>query len=256
MAQRDNFMANGGTGQQGNNRRRPDWPGFAPGIQPGDALLPVQPNLDQPDARDVVIPPQGQPFDIRQFDHHALATLLGVQASMANPRIRMLVQTMFDNMLRASFKPVVSPPWITKPFVGMDFGGFVSDMTAALGGGWADITNGTTTLSFTMPQGRMGVVRDFSQAANTPDDWDNLSWRLMVNGVPVAPYNNITCQISSFPSPRQVQILVMPGATVSLQIRNASASDITLCGGSLVGWHWPVAVAGDIMNAHGQATVA
>ncbi len=254
MAQRDNFKANGGDGVRGRNR--PNWPGYAPSIQPGVARLPGDNRVDQGDAREIITPPiSGQAFDPRNFEHYALATALGLQRALSDPHVRMLMQTLIDNVARATFKPHVQPPWITKPFRGVDFGALVSqDVTAALA--FSDMTDGTTTLSFRMEDGYMGVLREFAMGAVVAADWDSLSWRLVKSGVPVVPWNNITCQMGMLHSPRQVQILIMPGDTVSLQVASSSGAQIDDVQGWLYGWKWPVAVAGDVMNAHGQASVA
>jgi hypothetical protein len=87
-------------------------------------------------------------------------------------------------------------------------------------------------------------------------DWDSLAWRLTVNGTPIFPWNNVSCQVGSMVDPRPVQIILRPGDTIALQVRNSSGADITNVGGWLYGWMWPVAVAGDVLNAHGQASVA
>lgn len=256
MAQRDPYRANGGEGIGGLRLKRQGWPGYAPAIQPGEARLPSTP--DQRDARTVVTPPApGAPFDPRNFNDHALAQMLGIQGAMSNDHIRMLVQTMLDNMLRATFKPAVQPPWVTKPFVAMDFGDFITTATIPTGGAWTTIAAGAQTLSFTMAQGRMGVVREIAQGVAAAGDWGNLCWRIAIDGQPMPkPWNNICCQISSFTLPRTTQILVMPGQTVTFQASNSSLADIVNVSGFLIGWHWPVPVQGDVMNAHGQASVA
>lgn len=258
MAQRDPFRANGGIGQDGSRTKRPDWPGFNPAIQPGVGLLPAQPGIDQQDARELVSVPPGVAFDHRNFDHHAMATMLGVQAAMSHPHIRALVQTMFDNMLRATFKPMVAPPWITKPFVAMDIGFITSAYSAPAGGAFTVVGAGNSlgSCTVTMPAGRMGVITEFAQSAVQATDWDKLTWRLTLNGTPLAPWNSIACQMSSFQQPRKVQIILPPGSTCALEVANASVAAIDNVGGLLLGWSWPVEVAGNVLNAHGQASVA
>ena len=261
MAQRDPFRANGGIGQDGPRTKRPDWPGFAPALQPGVGLLPAQPGIDQQDARELVTVPPGIPFDHRNFDHHAMATMLGVQAAMSHPHIRALVQTMFDNMLRATFKPMVAPPWIAKPFVAADIGFITSAYTAPANGAASFAVvgagNALGSCQVTMPQGRMGVITEFAQSALQPTDWDNLTWRLVLNGTPVFPWNSISCQMSSFQAPRKVQIILPPGSTFALEVSNSSlVTPVDGVGGLILGWSWPVEVAGNVMDAHGQASVA
>lgn len=252
MATNGNWNARGGRNPglpgQGN------WPGYAPSIQPGQAPLHTEP---PPESRPAEIaPPSQRPLDPRSFGDVATATMLGIQQAVTSPHVRMMIQQMLDNMARATFKPMVQPPWITKPFRGVDFGGVVS-MTAVAGNAWATMTNGTTTtLSFTMADGMMGVLTEVAQGATSPTDWDSLCWRILVNGNPQFPFNNMCCQFGSLSSPRKLQILLRPGDTVSLEVKNSSASDITGVQGWLCGWMWPVAVAGDVLNAHGQASVA
>lgn len=235
--------------------QRNRYPGYAPSIQPGNAPLHTEPPAESRPPE--IPPPDGRALDPRSFNDVAMATMLGIQQAIASPHVRMLMQTMLDNMARATFKPQVQPPWITKPFRGIDFGGGVS-MTAptAPANPWTTFTDGTTTLSFTMPDGMMGVVKEFGQDAVDPTDWDSLAWRLTINGTPIFPWNNVSCQVGSMVDPRPVQIILRPGDTIALQVRNSSVSDITNVGGWLYGWMWPVPVAGDFLNAHGQASVA
>jgi hypothetical protein len=254
MATQNNFSARDGRNIQPGRPERRGWPGYSPAIQPGNAPLHTEP---PPESRPPEIaPPDQRPMDPRSFGDVAMATMLGIQEALASPHVRMLLQTALDNMARATFKPTVQPPWVTMPFRGVAFGGGVSMTAPNAGNPWTTFTDGTTTLSFTMADGMMGVVKEFGQDAVSPTDWDSLAWRLTVNGTPIFPWNNVSCQVGSMVDPRPVQIILRPGDTIALQVRNSSGADITNVGGWLYGWMWPVAVAGDVLNAHGQASVA
>jgi ABC-type amino acid transport system permease subunit len=57
--------------------------------------------------------------------------------------------------------------------------------------------------------------------------------------------------------PRKVQIILPPGSTFSLEVSNSSlVTPVDGVGGLILGWSWPVEVAGNVLNAHGQASVA
>lgn len=244
-------LANGGVSPQlGRALKRPPY-GYSPSIQPGHAPLPVSGN--DRDARHPFFIPDH--LDLRNPEHLALLTAVGIERALQSDHVRYLIQSMLDNVARATWKPTTAPPWIEKPYRAVDFGGEVTQ-TVASGGSYADMTDGTTTLSFTMPNGMMGVLREFAQGATSPTDYDSLCWRLVRNDVPLFPWNDICCQMGSLDRPRPVQIIIQPGETISLQAKNTSGAGIDNVLGWLYGWMWPTPQAGGGGNAHSQASVA
>jgi len=101
------------------------------------------------------------------------------------------------------------------------------------------------------------VLKEFAQALLDPADWEFITWRVTVGGVPVDPWTGFSCQIGSMMTPRKMQIILPPESVVALEARSTAAHGDVLKGvGMLSGWFWPMPSDGDIDNAHGNATVA
>jgi hypothetical protein len=254
---RDHFRAAGGHGiSLGRSEKRGAWPGYAPEIQPGFGRLPGE---DPGDARFKIEFPPGMRYDPTNPAHVSLALSIGVQGALSDPHVRMLIQSAIDNAARAAFRPVVNPPWIQKPFRGVDFGASVS-MDVPGDDTWTtmvDTLNSAIQQQFTVPQGHMAVLTEFAQDAISPTDWDSLCWRLTRNDLPLFPWNNVCCQMGTLNSPRKVQIILYPGDTIRLQVKNSTIGpDIDNVGGWMYGWYWPMPSQSAIENAHGQAQVA
>lgn len=201
-------------------------------------------------AEERLVAPYGVAFDGKHFTHQALASALGIQMALGHPHVRALIQSTLDNMLRASFKPMVLPPWVEKPFKAA----YIMDVGEASVAQHAS-TFSTMGVSVSVPDGGLGVVKFIGLNVANAEDWQQIHYQLQVGGTPVQGLDDITCQIGSMTTPFRSTVLVPGGQTATMFARSDSG---TLGGvqAFLMGWYWFPQNDGDLDNAHGNATVA
>lgn len=200
-------------------------------------------------------------IDPRSWSDMAYLQALGIQTAMGQPHIRALIGDLLDKALRMSFKPQVPPPWIEKPYRGTYFGGAVINdaNVSATDGIWNTLENSDGTIAeFTVPEGHMGVIKEFANLAAIVEQWTYVAWRLTIDGRPIPPLADICCQYGSMETPRRLTIMVPGGSTVRLQVEVKTGGEANYAGmgAYMLGWYWPVPNEGNVDNAHGQATVA
>jgi hypothetical protein len=233
-----------------------------PSAYPQPGIASIFPPYPQ-GAENPLLPIPGSAPDPRSWRDGALLRALGIQAAIEHPHVRALLGDLIDKSMRNSFKPVALPPWVEKPYRAQYFGGVVTHDVAILPADdvWGTITNvaGGVSMSYTVPEGFMGVIKEFAQTAANATDWEYVSWRVRIDGNPVAPLMDVCSQIGTLESKQKLTILVPGGSTVDVQVEvaaGAAAGGIADMGAWLLGWFWPVPNEGDVDNAQGQATVA
>lgn len=104
-------------------------------------------------------------------------------------------------------------------------------------------TNFTTIpgCSFAADQRYRGEIWYLGQAAPSLAAYEDLAWRIVVNGVPYEPYEDIRFQIAEFVPPTKLPapIHVAPKGLVELQVRSISGDPYYVLG-RIAGWYYPI----------------
>lgn len=121
-----------------------------------------------------------------------------------------------------------SPPWHA-PFPNCEWFDLVKDVI---------INNSSATLiDFTLPIGSEGVVKWFGQDLS-PASWNDVTWKLRINGGPDKVYGNIIGQVAQLIIPTEVFIMLPDKANITLEVSTTLIANITAIG-RLKGWYWP-----------------
>jgi hypothetical protein len=85
----------------------------------------------------------------------------------------------------------------------------------------------SVVVSFALPTGHVGILRNFAMGLENASDFDNVRWRLRVNRDPVVGFDNIVGQLSTFIVPVELLIPLEKNATVDVVVSNLTAAPIT-----------------------------
>lgn len=99
-------------------------------------------------------------------------------------------------------------------------------------------TSFMTIVSFTMPQSAKGVLKFFGQGATTSAAFDDLTWQLTINNVPVIDLGGFTTQLGSISSPKQMTIRLKSNDIVVLAAKKTAIT--YTANGLLQGWYWSI----------------
>lgn len=97
---------------------------------------------------------------------------------------------------------------------------------------------------FAVDPGFNGIIKRFANVfigGGFQDGQGGVVWQLLVNGVPVAWYDNILNSLGSVSAPSEVSsIRIKEGDIVTLQVTNVSIAGAgQIVGGRLGGWFYP-----------------
>ena len=100
-------------------------------------------------------------------------------------------------------------------------------------------------VDFTVPEGRNGIIARFGNVfigAGFADFSGAIQWQLLLDGVPVANYENILASLGSTANPSPVSsIRIKENQRVQLVVNNISlATGGAMSGGRIGGWFYPV----------------
>lgn len=88
-------------------------------------------------------------------------------------------------------------------------------------------------------QVRMVLVRGVAMGVANLGDFDNIVWRITIDGAPVPGYDSIRGPFGVFIYPRPVLLGAYPNQTVAVEARNLTAVAITNVTASLMGSTFP-----------------
>jgi hypothetical protein len=146
------------------------------------------------------------------------------------------IQTLLK-LMRKTQLHVMQPAYIEPPFRAKGIDDF-GTITATAGSAFTQI------VAFTVPRNFFGVIRGWGQDLDDLTGFDgDTTWRIVVNGAAVRPYDLVTRQIGTVIHPRDCMIPVQAGEVVELQVANAGAGDYEATG-FLKGWYWPAKLTG------------
>jgi len=96
-------------------------------------------------------------------------------------------------------------------------------------------------LSFTLPLNSRGVIKGIGQGAATGDTalvfgTGNTVWTLLINGVPVVDWGNVTLQRGTVQIPSPVTIDLSNGSNIVMRISSPDTNFRVYT--RLVGWYW------------------
>lgn len=148
-------------------------------------------------------------------------------------------QPLYDQLGRASAgTPIVLPVWVAPS---VDSESFDYCTGAAL----PAVAAQAIIVDFFVPEGRNGIIQRFGNVyigSGFADFSGALQWQLLLDGVPVANYENMVASLGSTANPAQVSsIRIKENQHVQLVLNNISlivggASS----GGRIGGWFYPI----------------
>jgi hypothetical protein len=144
----------------------------------------------------------------------------------------------FLRLARQTMLHATPPPWLERPYqsIGIDAVGTLALGTSA---------PFTTVVSQAVGAGLFGVIRGVGVDLDALSGFTaDVTWRIVVNGAPVAPYSSVAFQLGTITDLRETMIVVSGGQTVALQAANSSGGTSYTFTGCLYGWIWPPTEAG------------
>lgn len=216
-----------------------------PSASPQPGLSQPWPEYPQGANSPLMSPPQ--PANLSRWQDLALSGALGIQLAMTNPYVRRAIGDLIDKAMRVSWKPTALPPWQEKPFRGQYYGG-VEEVSLP------DAVDFETLVTYEIPEGDMAVIREFGIGLKDAADVSNFHVRVLVNGDPVAPLQDVTCLIGTPAQPHFFSIIVQGGGKIEIQgyAEGGSAIDTSIW---LLGWRWPAPAAGSQDHGDTMSTV-
>jgi hypothetical protein len=130
------------------------------------------------------------------------------------------------------------PPSHTRPpFVGRPIDIFARRIL--VGGGSAAMFQ--TIICHRVPLGHRANIVAAGHLAESAAAWADLAWRIIVNGMPVVPWNDVRIQIWGFTEPTKMPsgIGLREGDQVCIQARSISGASYAVSG-RLCGWDYDV----------------
>jgi hypothetical protein len=146
--------------------------------------------------------------------------------------IKALIDAMRATQLHTMPPAYIEPPFRSKGFD--DFGTVTAGAASAF----------QTIVTVRIQRNFFGVIRGWGQDLDDLTGFDgDTTWRILVNGAAVRPYDLVTRQLGTVLNPRSCMIPVQAGEVAQLQVANAGAGAYEATG-YLKGWVWPAKLTG------------
>lgn len=136
-----------------------------------------------------------------------------------------------------NFQTNVRPPsHIEPPFTSRPIDAFPAAIVAIPGVAFVDV------VAFRVPfSRRRGEIHFAGQSAESAAAFSDLAWRILVNGIPLDPWQDVRIQLWAMVPPTQLcsPIHLVAGDRIVLQARSISGAAHSVLG-RLCGWHYQV----------------